>query len=289
MDSHSQADADVLVIGAGVAGLSCAAALSGCGLRVTVLEALDHLGGRAASWIDEITGDTVDIGPHVVSSEHRNFMALLERLGTADLIRWQPDPLITLLDARRQLRMHAPAWPPPLHGLPNLRNALRCLGPGDLLSNLRVAWRAARLDAAGTQALDGEDGHSFLRRQGVSPRAIDWFWRSSMLAVLNVPLEACSAAAMMRVFRLMLGRSGYCFGFPKVGLSQLFAPGCRRAVEAAGGEVATGAAVHAISGMAEGRFKGVVLADGRTLRAGACVLAVPPEALAALGMPAVKL
>ena len=74
--------ADVIVAGGGIAGLSCAAALSGCGLRVVVLEASPLLGGRAASWKDPSTGETVDIGPHVITSEHRNFLALLERLGT---------------------------------------------------------------------------------------------------------------------------------------------------------------------------------------------------------------
>ncbi|ADU36984.1 hydroxysqualene dehydroxylase [Variovorax paradoxus] len=275
--------ADVVIAGGGIAGLSCAAWLAAdCGLRVVLVEKDNQLGGRAASWLDPTTGDAVDIGPHVITSEHRNFLALLERLGTAGQLQWQPDPLITLLDGGRQLRMHAPRWPPPLHGLPNLPNALRCMSWRDLMSNMSVAWTAARLDERQTLALDDLDAESYLRLHGVSGRSIDWFWRSSMLALLNVPLAECSAAAVMRVFRLMLGRSGYCFGFPKVALADLFAPGCRRAVEAGGGQVHTSCAARSLLATAGGAFEGMLLEDGRIVRARAGVLALPPQALAAL-------
>ncbi|MDM0109352.1 FAD-dependent oxidoreductase [Variovorax sp. J22R24] len=56
-DADERSAADVLVAGAGIAGLSCAAALARCGLRVVVLEALPHLGGRAANWRDAVTGN----------------------------------------------------------------------------------------------------------------------------------------------------------------------------------------------------------------------------------------
>lgn len=283
-DRHCVSSSDVLVAGGGIAGLSCAAALAGCGLRVVVVEAQPHLGGRAASWRDPATGDWVDIGPHVITSEHRNFVSLLERLGTADQVLWQHDPLITLLDAGRQLRMHAANWPPPLHGLPNLRNALRCVSLADLLSNARVVWEAMRLNETTTLALDGQDALGYLKERGVSQRFIDWFWTSSTMALLNVPLARCSAASMMRVFRLLLGRSGYCFGFPRIALSELYAPGCIKAVEAAGGRVWTSAAVREVVLNEDGRFAGFLLQDGSQLRGRAGVLALDPHGLASLAV-----
>ncbi|QNB01462.1 NAD(P)/FAD-dependent oxidoreductase [Massilia sp. Se16.2.3] len=54
-----------VVVGGGLAGSSCAVALAGRGVEVTVLEAGERLGGRASSWRDGHTGDTVDIGPHI--------------------------------------------------------------------------------------------------------------------------------------------------------------------------------------------------------------------------------
>jgi phytoene dehydrogenase-like protein len=77
---------DVLVVGGGVAGLRCGAALADAGLRVLLLEASARLGGRAASWTDPTSGDTVDIGPHVLASDYRHFLALLQRLRTDHLV-----------------------------------------------------------------------------------------------------------------------------------------------------------------------------------------------------------
>src|SRR4051794_5612214 len=131
---------DVVVVGAGVAGLRCALALADAGLCVTVLEATAHAGGRAGSWADEVTGVQVDTGPHVISSEHRNFMAMLDRLGQGEQVQWQRDPIITLLDGRGALRM--PRWrlPPPFHGLPLLPRALTRIPVADAWSHLRMAW-----------------------------------------------------------------------------------------------------------------------------------------------------
>lgn len=274
---------DVVVAGGGLAGLACAAALARRGRRVAVCEATSVLGGRASSQPDAQTGQAVDIGPHVLTTEHRNLLQLLQQLGTQDLVLWQRQPLITLLDAGRALRMARSRWPAPLHGLPNLPQALRCVSLGDLLSNARLGWQAARLDEPATLALDDRDALSHLRALGVSRRMIDWFWRSAMLALLNVPLEQCSAAALMRVARLLMGRSGAHFGLPRAGLSELYVPGCVQAVKAAGGAVLMQAAVRTLRVRA-GRFAGVGLADGRELQADAGVLAVPPPALAELSL-----
>src|SRR5688572_19587214 len=45
--------ADVIVVGAGLAGLSCAFELAEAGLRPVVLEAKPWTGGRTSSWRDE--------------------------------------------------------------------------------------------------------------------------------------------------------------------------------------------------------------------------------------------
>lgn len=266
---------DAVVIGAGVAGLFCATALADAGLSVAVLEARGSPGGRARSWIDAVTGTEVDIGPHVVSTEHRQFLRMLDRLGTREHITWQREPLIDLLDAKQRLAVANADWMPPLHGLPNLPVALRRLGIADALSHARIAWQALRANVRRQRALDTQNALHWLRSLGVSERSIAWFWRSAMLALLNVPLEECSAAAAMRIFRLMLGRSGYHFGFPSAGLSQLYVPACTQAIRARRGEVFTNVVVHSVQVRGDA-VRTVCLRDGRALAAPVCVLALPP-------------
>lgn len=60
--------ADVVVVGAGLAGLACARALSGHGLDVHVLEAGDAVGGRVRT--DHVDGFTLDRGFQVLNTAY---------------------------------------------------------------------------------------------------------------------------------------------------------------------------------------------------------------------------
>ncbi|MFJ9037212.1 NAD(P)/FAD-dependent oxidoreductase [Streptomyces sp. NPDC102406] len=68
--------ADVIVIGAGVAGLACAADLHAAGLRVRVLEAADQVGGRMRS--DRVDGFLVDRGFQVFNTAYPQVRRRLE-------------------------------------------------------------------------------------------------------------------------------------------------------------------------------------------------------------------
>ena len=57
---------DVVIIGAGVAGLSAAVRLAQAGKRVVVLEEAPRLGGRTSAFTDRDTGERVDHGQHVL-------------------------------------------------------------------------------------------------------------------------------------------------------------------------------------------------------------------------------
>src|SRR4051794_17609547 len=114
------ADTDVIVMGAGLAGLACALALGERGLRVVVLEAGEVAGGRACSCTDAVTGDRVDLGPHILLSEYRNMRRLLEQLGTHDRIAWQGRKFIIFVDRPHPVTFWMHRLPPPLHFMPSL-------------------------------------------------------------------------------------------------------------------------------------------------------------------------
>jgi phytoene dehydrogenase-like protein len=69
-------DADVIVVGAGVAGLHAAGRLHEAGLDVLVVEASDRVGGRAGT--ERVSGFVVDKGFHLVNSAEHGENAKLE-------------------------------------------------------------------------------------------------------------------------------------------------------------------------------------------------------------------
>ncbi len=273
--------ADSIVIGGGIAGLACAVALCDRGFKPLVVERASLLGGRARSWTHAETGDRVDIGPHIMLSEYRNMLALLRRLGTDQQVVWQQtDKFITLVDQPRPVEIRMSRLPPPLHFLPSMLGAPQ-VSWREMASNARLFRKVARLDEAGVQRLDSYNAEAFLREQGVSERFIDWFWRSAAMAIMNVPLERCSAGALLGFFQKMIGRSGYRVGFPAAGLGDLYVPAAVAHIEAAGGRVLTETAVAALL-HENGVIQGVRLDDGRVVEAPHCVSAVPPQDLAPL-------
>jgi 15-cis-phytoene desaturase len=278
MEKHTES-ADVIVVGGGLAGLACAVALSDHGRRVTVLERSSRLGGRAASWTEPATGDVVDIGPHVVNSEYRNMLALLDRLGTSRLICWQPDPVLTIATRPTPTRLRHRLLPPPLSFMPGMF-AAPGLSTADLLSMTRLTWEVLHFGEEKIAGLDSISAHEFLQRQGVSERMIDWWWRFAAMVVTNVPLERCSAASLMRIHAHLSSYRDLHFGFAQVGLGELYEAQATRAIEAAGGRVLLSAEVRAIIG--NGRADGVLLAGGHQLHGSNVVSAVPPQALAQL-------
>ena len=107
---------DVVVVGAGFAGLSAAALLSEAGRRVLVLDARPQLGGRATAFIDRHTGELVDNGQHVLFGCYHETFDFLRRVGAEDNVLVQSSMTIPYLDARgRRSELRCPRLPPPLH------------------------------------------------------------------------------------------------------------------------------------------------------------------------------
>ena len=82
-------DCDVVVVGAGLAGLTAARELTAAGLEVRVLEARDRVGGRTLNHsVGERPEDVVELGGQWVGPTQLEVLALAEDLGLATY----PDP-----------------------------------------------------------------------------------------------------------------------------------------------------------------------------------------------------
>ncbi len=82
---------DVLVVGAGLAGLSCARDLVAGGARVTVLEARERVGGRVEQ-AELPDGRLVQLGGEVVGDGHTAYLGLVAELGLTMVPSYVAEP-----------------------------------------------------------------------------------------------------------------------------------------------------------------------------------------------------
>ncbi|WP_433875137.1 flavin monoamine oxidase family protein [Sinomonas atrocyanea] len=80
-------EADVVVVGAGPAGLMAARTLVKEGQRVVVLEARDRVGGR--TWSDTVEGAFLEIGGQWISPDQTELLALVDELGKETFQRYR--------------------------------------------------------------------------------------------------------------------------------------------------------------------------------------------------------
>lgn len=277
---NAGASIDVAIIGGGLAGVACALALEGSGLKVCIFERSPCLGGRAQSWADARTGDAIDLGPHIFLTEYRNMLAFLDSLGTRDRIAWETKRLIRLRENSRTTDMQLHRLPPPFHLLPSFAK-VRSLSWRDKRSNWPMLRLAMCADEQVVRELDDITAAELLSKLKVTQRFIDWFWATACITVMNVPLEQCSAGALLRVFAQLIGRREYRIGFAACGLAELFAPAASQRIAHQGGDIYLKTAVRGL--VIDGaQIKGIALADGTHLNVGCCVAAVPPAELDAL-------
>lgn len=156
-DSPLDPQPDVVVVGAGIAGLLCAATLTGRGYRVEVLEAADGIGGRIRT--DVIDGHRCDRGFQLINPAYpaaRRFLDLADlQLGTFEAgvavagprgLRVVGDPIRA---PKHLLRTIASGYSRPLELLRLARWAAPALGPVRSLLGRADSSLAESLNRAG--------------------------------------------------------------------------------------------------------------------------------------------
>src|SRR6185437_6369311 len=111
---------DIAVLGAGAAGLAAAAELAERGLRVSVLEARDRIGGRILTLTDPSLDWPIELGPEFIHGHAPATRALLEQSGGIAIdtagTRWtlregRPAPREDVFDGMRRLMQRVESLP----------------------------------------------------------------------------------------------------------------------------------------------------------------------------------
>lgn len=189
---------DVIVIGAGLAGLAAAHHLVAGGLKVTVLEAADKAGGRMAT--DEVDGFRLDRGPQLLNTSYPE-LSKLPGLRTLPLAPLAPGTHIRA--AGRGYRVGDP------RGARVAFSSARA-PIGSALDKARLGTTLNRLAATPTSRLAGRTESTAARAlatRGFAPRTVEGYLRPLLAALLHDPeLTTSSRVADLVLRGFALGR-----------------------------------------------------------------------------------
>jgi len=293
-DRAASAAHDVVVVGAGFAGLSAAVRLAAAGVRVLVLEARGRLGGRATAYVDKTTGEEVDNGQHVLAGCYRETFEFLRTIGAERHVHVQSSLDVPFIDEQgRASRLRCPNLPSPFHLVAGVlrwngvgwrdRAALARLG--GVLRQLAAALQRANggggdvAHALNRFAEPNETVDGWLVRHGQPERLRRMLWEPLAVAALNQDIRVASATPFLRVLAEMFGPDprAAALGLPLVPLDKMYAEPARAYIEAHGGSVRTHSLAHVI--IRNGRLCGVDV-RGEPIAARQVIAAVPWFALA---------
>ena len=278
---------EVLILGGGFAGLSCAVALAGKGRKPLVLEKKPHLGGRAYSF--EEGGLDVDNGQHLFMGCYRATRRFLKAIGTEHNLDIYEDIVVDYAEpGGKKDRLSCPSWlPAPLHlaaGLMGLKgvplkdkaalfafdSALKSMKKGDIPA-----------------AVEKMTVRGWLTSLGLSRTFQTRFFDPAAIGILNDKPEVASAAGFVQALREMFftGRESSRFALAKTGLSELYVEAAREYIEKRGGRVISTAKA---AGLIEegGRVRGVITDMGSRFEAQHTISTLPPWDLKKLTLPA---
>ncbi|MBJ7337033.1 FAD-dependent oxidoreductase [Mycolicibacterium sp.] len=275
---------DAVVVGGGIAGVSAAVVMAERGIRVSVLEAAEHLGGRLGAWPERLpdgSEQNVEHGFHAFFRHYYTWRSILRRA----------DPGLAFLTPVPKYPVISATWPAEdLSGLPAapplnlLTLALRSksLSRRELLKADPDAGRALlAYDRATTVAeLDDVDAATFLDRLGMTERTRSMLFEAFARSFFCNQGELSAAELVAMFHYYFLGNpEGIGFDVTNTDHATAIWHPLRAHLERLGSQVRTGAAVTGIEPAGQDwRITG----DGIDVSTRHVVLALDPGALRSL-------
>ena len=280
----SAADLSVVVIGGGLAGLAAAVRLADAGVRVSVVETRQRLGGRATSFVDPDTGQLIDNCQHVLMGCCTNLIAFYRRLGVLDKIQWHRR--MYFQDRRGRLDVLEPDdLPAPLHMTRSLM-AFASLSLSEKTAIARGMLKLMRLGPAGRRRWHDRSFADWLAESGQPHGAIEKFWAPVIVSGCNEWPDRVAGDYALQVFGdgFLAHEQASLMGLARVPLAQLY-DAAEQVIERVGGQVLLSTRATGIEFDGDQATR-LHVSGGEPITADAFVSALPFDRLAKICPPA---
>ncbi|XP_010937221.1 15-cis-phytoene desaturase, chloroplastic/chromoplastic isoform X1 [Elaeis guineensis] len=273
---------EVVIAGAGLAGLSTAKYLADAGHKPILLEARDVLGGKVAAWKDE-DGDWYETGLHIFFGAYPNLQNLFGELGINDRLQWKEHSMIFAMPNKpgEFSRFDFPELlPAPLNGIwAILKNNEMLTWP----EKVRFAIGLLPAMVGGQAYVEAQDGLTvaeWMKRQGVPDRVNDEVFvaMSKALNFIN-PDELSMQCILIALNRFLQEKHGSKMAFLDGNPPERLCMPIVDHVQSLGGEVRLNSRIQKVELNSDGTVKHFLLSNGNIISGDVYVIATPVDIL----------
>ncbi|KAL8466463.1 hypothetical protein ACS0TY_035518 [Phlomoides rotata] len=275
---------EVVIAGAGLAGLSTAKYLADAGHKPILLEARDVLGGKVAAWKDK-DGDWYETGLHIFFGAYPNMQNLFGELGINDRLQWKEHSMIFAMPSKpgEFSRFDFPELPAPFNGV------LAILKNNEMLTwpeKIKFAIGLLPAIAGGQSYVEAQDGitvKDWMRKQGVPDRVTDevFIAMSKALNFIN-PDELSMQCILIALNRFLQEEHGSKMAFLDGNPPERLCMPIVDHIQSRGGEVRLNSRIKKFDLNEDGSVKRFILNDGNVIEGDAYVFATPVDILKVL-------
>ncbi len=216
--------------------MSCAAFLADAGINTKLLEASPKLGGRAYSFQDSKTGDTIDNGQHIMMGCYDSTLELIETIGASDKIDIQEYLRVVFIDRKGvEHKLEASSSFYPL----NLSKAILRYSALSIKKRFRVLDLFLDLVCIEADDLIDTKVLQWLKNEHQDDAAISALWEILAIGTLNSDIKKASAAVFVNILKKIFfaGNEATKIIIPNVGLSELFNVPASKFIEQNNGQI----------------------------------------------------
>ncbi|KAL3655455.1 hypothetical protein CASFOL_001241 [Castilleja foliolosa] len=277
---------EVVIAGAGLAGLSTAKYLADAGHKPILLEARDVLGGKVAAWKDD-EGDWYETGLHIFSKPqvgaYPNVQNLFGELGINDRLQWKEHSMIFAMPNKpgEFSRFDFPEiLPSPINGIwAILKNNEMLTWP----EKIKFAIGLLPAILGGQSYVEAQDGitvKDWMKKQGIPDRVTNevFIAMSKALNFIN-PDELSMQCILIALNRFLQEKNGSKMAFLDGNPPERLCMPVVEHIRSLGGEVRLNSRIQKIELNEDKNVKSLVLNDGSVIKGDAYVFATPVDIL----------